>query len=1279
METLLWAFAKPKKSIARQCVKLDPPATPGNGQGGPPRPLMGPSCCCCSAAAAAAAAAAVAVAAESTAARRNTCIWGAGLHELMRSSFVRPLLVLLLLLLLSAPSSHGIVSPGAPGGAPHRAPTRPWGAPRAASQGPPRLAFVAPEDPQDKEETPEPLDPHNSPEQQQQQQQQKQQLQQQLQLQQEQEQERQQQKQQQQQQQQQQQEGVLRGGSSEGGSKAFQEAAGSPGLDFAAAAAAAAAAGSDADTATAAAAATAAEGGEELLLVRSLRVTGSTILNPAAVSRFSLEALRTHGAPRGPQGFALSPKALAAACMHFKHQVQQLYAQQGYLLATVEMQQQQQKQQQQQQQQQQEGVSVEFRAVEPVLGPTPLVVEFIGEDTQQQQQQQQQQKQQQKQTAARGRTQPEVLRRFLNLEEGAPFRWDSRRWAALMQTGLFEEASAVAVLQSDGTAQARLQLKEKRQAAVCPGVSFDTSLKNSMIELAYRDINVGGLGWALKGALRRTLGAPITEGGPLEGGPRRSHIVEMSLSNDTLRKPAGLSVSRLVLFDKTSFPPPKPQRREGKALLGGPLGALTEDMPDPVGARQSGAALRVDVPLSGGRGPPKEGPSPVGAPTDQQDGLKGSVEVEAYRHLSLFAAAEEGQVFDASSDGPDQKGWGSTKEREGVGGPLRRRAGALWKRAVKAIRGPSVLSLSEVSVHPKLGTAPMGHDIIKTTVSLAAERRQPPDPRFLGSPFEVSVHLSGRLGAFVPLTASAVSAATADAKRALWGPLSKQPLFDAPGASAASAAKEAATVTSEAAAAAAIAKGGGPRGEDHLKGGAMGAPRWLPAGEWPPITPSGWIRGAPLRLLSAFKALGEAATETLSERLPFAAAAASAAAHRLQQQQQQQQHQGVDLGKAIHQVAQPFARADFQGALSLTPYAFLGRQQRKTGLRGPLEGPPSPKGFLRGLLRCVDFRGLCLESRVGAHFFIGPGLLHQLLRGGSSGEMHAAFAAADDVGPPGEAPSLEAGGAPRGLERFAGAPAALRRQHPLLLAGAYSLSLPLVVRYYIRVAALAAAAKLLLLLLPSFTRVAIPDVCGVFFTHAAAVSAAAVSAALRRHLYSRQEETSIPLLELVGFLDAAVMPLSPVAVGPLTTTKSQKRMQEPNYYYPAAASEPDAAAGAAAAAAETETSAAEAAAAAADAAAAAAAADHGSVGEAAAAAAGAARAAAAAPAAAGSAAAAAAASAAAAAAAAAAGVPPWEATAGVALRFRPLLLGLSWNLKAPNEGSKFFLRLRHAM
>ncbi|KAL8271674.1 hypothetical protein Esti_004387 [Eimeria stiedai] len=1083
----------------------------------------------------------------------------------MRSRFVHPLLVSLLLLLLSAASCHVIFSPGAPAGAPQQGPGRHWGPLRAASQGAPVLAFVAPEDAKDEKETAEPLTANNLPEQQQQQQQERQQ---------------------QQQQQQQQHEDLLRGGCSDGAAPSIQGAGGDPGLDLAAAGAAAAAAAADTNTASAAAdpntaSAAAAEGGEELLLVESLFVTGSDILDPAAVSECSLEALRAHGAPRG-RGFELTPAALAAACVQFKHQVQQLYAKQGYLLATVEKQQQQKQQQQKQQQQkQQQGVSVEFKAVEPVMGPVPLVVEFVSQDAQQQQQ-----KQQQQQAAARGRTQPEVLRRFLKLEEGAPFRWDAWRWAALMQSGLFEEASAVAVLRADGKAQARVQLREKRHVAVSPGVAFDSSLNNSMAELAYKDINLGGLGWALKGSLRRTLGVSNQE-----GGPRRSSVAEISLSNETLRKPAGLSVSRLAVFDKTSFPS-KPQ---SGAPIGAHLGATHEAMPAPIGARQSGAAWRVDMPLYGG-GPPKEGP--LGGLTAQQEGLKGSVEVEAYRHLSLYAEAEEAQGFDSRSGEVPHKGAGGPKE-DVVEGPLRRRAGALWRRAVGALWGPRILALSEVSVHPKLATAPTGHDLVKTTVSLAAARRQTPDPRFLGSPFEVSVHLISRLGAFVPLTASAVSAATANAKGALWGPSSAQPFLAAPEASAAAAASAAAIATSEAAAAAARAKAGGPRGEDHSKGGgALGAPRWLPMGSGPPFSPAEWIRGAPVWLLSAFKALGEVATETLGERLPFAATAAAAAAHRLQQQQE-----GSGLGQATP--AQPFARADFEGALSLTPYAFLGRQQKtRLGLGGSVEGPS--KGFLRGLLRCVDLRGLCFESRLGAHFFIGPALLQQLLHAASSEELHAAAAA--DEGPPGEAPTLEAGGGPRGLERFAGGLATLRRQHPLILAGAYSLALPLVVR---------------------------------------------------RQLFSGQEETSIPVLELVSFVDAALMPLSPVAVGP-AIDKPRKSMQRPVYYYPAAPSEPLRAA----AAADTETAAAEAAAAAADAAAAAAAADHGSVGEAAAAAAGAAHAAAAAAAKAGS---------------AAAAATPWEATAGVALRFRPLLLGLSWNLKAPNEGGRFFVTLRHAM
>ena len=165
-------------------------------------------------------------------------------------------------------------------------------------------------------------------------------------------------------------------------------------------------------------------------------------------------------------------------------------------------------------------------------------------------------------------------------------------------------------------------------------------------------------------------------------------------------------------------------------------------------------------------------------------------------------------------------------------------------------------------------------------------------------------------------------------------------------------------------------------------------------------------------------------------------------------------------------------------------------------------------------------------------------------------------------------------------------------------------------------------------------------------------------AAYRRQLFPGQEETAVPLFEFVAFLDAAMMPLSPIPggkgapEGPLKGSPTSDILGD--------------------------TPAAEAAAAEAAAAAAAAAADAGSAAEAAAAAAGLAEAAAAA---AGLAEAAAArtahAAAAATAAAAAAALPQWEATGGVGVSLRPLLFGLSWNLKAPKEGSRFFFRLRH--
>lgn len=41
--------------------------------------------------------------------------------------------------------------------------------------------------------------------------------------------------------------------------------------------------------------------------------------------------------------------------------------------------------------------------------------------------------------------------------------------------------------------------------------------------------------------------------------------------------------------------------------------------------------------------------------------------------------------------------------------------------------------------------------------------------------------------------------------------------------------------------------------------------------------------------------------------------------------------------------------------------------------------------------------------------------------------------------------------------------------------------------------------------------------------------------------------------------------------------------------------------------------------------------------------------------------------------------PPWEAVGGFALRFSPLLVGVVWNVREPRSGHRFFLRIGNAV
>lgn len=278
-------------------------------------------------------------------------------------------------------------------------------------------------------------------------------------------------------------------------------------------------------------------------------------------------------------------------------------------------------------------------------------------------------------------------------------------------------------------------------------------------------------------------------------------------------------------------------------------------------------------------------------------------------------------------------------------------------------------------------------------------------------PFEVFIHLSARVGASAPLTAAGVSSTTKGVTEALWGPPEGRPPAVAAAAKAASAA---ATAAAEAA---------GPCAGDIL-GPSFGEPPVLPSVRGP----RQWIRGAPSRVGALLRSAGKAATEILSDQIPFAAAALL--------QQLQQRAGGPQEGPS----PQSFVRLDAKGALSLTPYAFLRRPRLKGPKRGPLRGP------LPRLLGCLDWRGLCLHSALGAHLFVGAPLLQLVLQQAPNELLLAAAAAAAAEGPPGEVPTLEGQGAPRGLERFAAAAAALKEAHPMILSAEHSLSLPFVAR-----------------------------------------------------------------------------------------------------------------------------------------------------------------------------------------------------------------------------------------
>ncbi|OEH79358.1 hypothetical protein cyc_03214 [Cyclospora cayetanensis] len=744
----------------------------------------------------------------------------------------------------------------------------------------------------------------------------------------------------------------------------------------------------------------------------------SQLLDPKAVEQLSQETLRAHGSSTD-RGFVLSPASFEAACSYFKAAVLRLYSQQGWRLAGVEA--------PPVQQGQPHAPVVEFKAIEPRLSAEPLTVRFLEDDDAAGDSE----GQQSPAAAEKGKTRLQTLQRFLGLEPRTPFRWNDSRWSALLRSGLFEEASAVAVLQGDGTAQVRLRLREARQTFLSPGVSFDSALKGCTGELTYQDLNWGGRAWALRGALRRTLGASKTAS-RLGGPPQSVASTEVSLSNETLRKAAGLWVARLVLSDvsTTHQGPPKDSLNSQQASLGGAARI--------VGRRRSGATCRLEFPLVGA----PEGAPPLGAPEPGQLAIGGLLELEAHRQIALFAqekrpeASEETEASADAATSTGVSGWAAT---------LQRRVRSVWRQA-SPLTDPQELSLSEAAANPQLAEAPAGHDTAKASLSISLLQRKEAHPSFLGPPFEVSVQLSGRLGASAPLTVAGLCETSAEAKKTLWGP----PADAQAALSDAAAAARETGAGGRGAAIAAAPEAARSVASDRLWGvkesGMLPHSRGLPQ----------WAQGATLRMGAFFRSTGEFLTEKLTARVPFVAAAL------LQQLQRQRK------GQATSPQSQPFVRLDAKGALSVTPYAFLSRPEGKVA-SGRLH-----RGVLQRLLRLVDLRGLCLQSVWGAHLFVGSRML-KLLPQGADALLPRAAAAAAAEGPPGEVPTLESEGAPRGLERSPGAAAILQEPHSLILSAEHSLLLPFVIR---------------------------------------------------RQLLPGQVQTSVPLFELVAFVDGVMMPLS---------------------------------------------------------------------------------------------------------------------------------------------------------
>lgn len=191
---------------------------------------------------------------------------------------------------------------------------------------------------------------------------------------------------------------------------------------------------------------------------------------------------------------------------------------------------------------------------------------------------------------------------------------------------------------------------------------------------------------------------------------------------------------RLKISDKTSFPLKAPEGKPLEGPQGPPLEGPEGGPLDPAGKRQSGVSWRLDLPLWGETGaPPRAPPGALGAPEPQQLSLKGALEIEAQRQQSVFARAErEGPPSSAEgTEAPSSAGEGPPKE--GWGPPCNRRSGSFVRRGLQAaLGGPNLLSVSEVSVHPKLRDSRLGYDTAKATVSLSAAGRQASDPLFLG-------------------------------------------------------------------------------------------------------------------------------------------------------------------------------------------------------------------------------------------------------------------------------------------------------------------------------------------------------------------------------------------------------------------------------------------------------------------------------------------------------------------------------------------------------------------